>query len=140
MSGTEPEAVFASQRRAIPALAFTVNFGVFAGREVSQHEIERLGEALLDVADGASITAENRYEVGARVAGSIHQVRVEIDKDRMPEGEFPIDARRHRLAQTLERWLAQCVSGISGRELEDAEWEARDAIVEVVYGELYPRP
>ena len=135
---SEPKAVLASATRALPALEFTVNFGVFSGREVSAHELDRLGEALLRYVETASITAENRREVGPNATGSIHQVRVEIDNDAI-RSETQVEALRQRLAEAMKYWLASCISGISGRELDDAELEARDAVVEVVYGDLHPR-
>ena len=47
-----------------PGLEIRVNFGIFAGREATQAEIEELGNALLPEIGTAEISSENRYEFG----------------------------------------------------------------------------
>lgn len=126
----EPAAVVTWGTRLPAALEFNVNFGIFAGREVSRREIERLGEALLPMVAGVSIAAEHRYELGERSAVALHQVRVEIGHDGLPAEERDIEHLRSRIAQTLDEWLEQCLTGVSGQELTHRELLARDAVVD----------
>jgi hypothetical protein len=127
----EPEAVITWETRPAPALDFTVNFGVFAGREVSRRELERLSHALLPVVPSVSISEEHRFEVGTEAAVALHLVRVEISKDALPAAVDVEDVRR-RVAEVLEAWLEDCLTNVSGQELTDAELRARDAVVEGV--------
>jgi hypothetical protein len=126
----EPEAVITWGTRRPAALEFNVNFGIFAGREVSRREIERLGEALLPMVAGVSIAAEHRYELGERSAVALHQVHVEIGPDALPAEERDIERLRSRIARTLDEWLEQCLTGVSGQELTHSELLARDAVVD----------
>jgi hypothetical protein len=140
VSDQTADAILAAAAHAPAAFEYTVNFGIVAGRDVTRHELERLGQALLEHVSTASITSETRLEVGAQSAGLIHQVRVEIGIDKEIAVEADLDAFRRQVVDTIEHWLASSISGISGQPLEDAELEARDAVVEIVHGELYPRP
>jgi hypothetical protein len=126
----EPEAVITWGTRRPAALEFNVNFGIFAGREVSRREIERLGEALLPMVAGVSIAAEHRYELGERSTVALHQVRVEVGPDGLPGGESDVELLRTRIAGALEAWLEQCLTAVSGQELTHPEVLARDAVVD----------
>ena len=112
------------------ALSFDVNFGIFAGREVSRREIERLGEALLPMVAGVSIAAEHRYALGQRSTVALHQVHVEIAPDALPADERDVEQLRARIARTLEQWLDECLTRVSGQELTHQEVLARDAVVD----------
>lgn len=127
----DPQPVITWETRPSPALEFTVNFGVFAGREVSRREIERLSHALLPLVPGVSIAAEQRFEVGTDAAVSLHQVRVEIENGVLPDDE-DVEELRGRISQTIVEWLNDCITGVSGQELTHAELRARDAVVEGV--------
>jgi hypothetical protein len=78
-----------------PALAFVdgddirINFGVFAGREATPAEIDRLAVWLLDEVGEVSIVSEERHEIDAHGEAVVHQIRIEVG-DRDPE---PILAR-----------------------------------------------
>jgi hypothetical protein len=126
----EPEAVITWGTRPPAALEFSVNFGIFAGREVSRREIERLGEALLPMLEGVTITTEHRYELGEHSTVALHQVRVEIGPDALPADEVDIERLRGRLAGTLGTWLEECLTRVSGQELTHQELLARDAVVD----------
>jgi hypothetical protein len=128
----EPEAVITWETRPAPALEFTVNFGVFAGREVSRRELERLSIALLPIIPSVSIAAEQRFEVGTDASVALHQVRVEVTNEALPDDEPDIEALRARIAETIKQWLNDCLTGVSGQELTHAELRARDAVVEGV--------
>jgi hypothetical protein len=126
----EPEAVITWGTRPPAALEFSVNFGIFAGREASRRELERLGEALMPMLEGVTITTEHRYEVGGHSTVALHQVRVEIGHDALPADEGDIERLRARLAGTLGEWLDDCLTRVSGQELTHPELLARDAVVD----------
>jgi hypothetical protein len=126
----EPAAVITWGTRPPAAFEFNVNFGIFAGREVSRREIERLGEALLPMVDGVSIAAEHRYELGSHSAVALHQVHVEVGRDALPADERDVEQLRARIARALEEWLDECLTRVSGQELTHSELLARDAVVD----------
>jgi hypothetical protein len=130
MAAAEPEAIITWSTRPRAALEFDVNFGIFAGREVSRREVERLGEALLPMVDGVSISAEHRYELGEHSTVSLHQVHVEVGTDALPDEERDVERLRARLAGALEEWLEECLTRVSGQELTHHEVLARDAVVD----------
>jgi hypothetical protein len=102
----EPLMAFAFDEREI-----RVNFGVFAGREVTTAEIEELARALHDRIERFTIVAEHRFEFGNDVEASVHLVRVCPDE--------PIDDElRGRLLEICERWAESCVAE---RHIEVAE-------------------
>jgi hypothetical protein len=79
-----------------------VNFGMFAGRDATNAEVERLASALLDDLESVEIVCEQRYEFDREREGNVYQVKVILP----PEGE--------RLAGTLaektESWAAECIA------------------------------
>jgi hypothetical protein len=135
----QPEAVISWGTGPAVAMSFVVNFGVFAGRDVSRLELERLGGELLEVVEGAAIVSEHRLEIAAQSSIDLHQVRVEIDRDVLPEDEPDIEALRVKVVSLLGDWLHSCLTEISGQEFTDAELVARDAVVEGVLGEPGPQ-
>jgi hypothetical protein len=135
----QPESVISWGTGPAVAMTFQVNFGVFAGRDVSRLELERLGTVLLGLVEGAAIISEHRLEFAAHSSIELHQVRVEIDHDVLPPDEPDIEALRVRLTGMLEEWLHSCLTEISGQELTHAELVARDAVVEGVLGEPGPQ-
>lgn len=88
-----------------------VNFGVFAGREVTSAEIEELARALHDRIERFTIVAEHRFEFGNDVEASVHLVRV------CPDDQID-DELRGRLLEICERWAESCVAE---RHVEVAE-------------------
>ena len=77
-----------------------VNFGVFAGRDATQAEIDDLAKNLLDEVSAVTIVAEQRTVADREMEASIHQIRIELE----PEA----DAQRPLLI--AERWAAACVA------------------------------
>jgi hypothetical protein len=128
----EPVAVITWGTRLPAALEFCVNFGIFAGREVSRREIERLGEALLPLVEVVSIAAEHRYEVGEHSTVALHQVHVEIGPTALPADDRDVEQVRTEIADVLQRWLDECLTRVSGQELTHQELLARDAVVDRV--------
>jgi hypothetical protein len=126
----EAEPVITYDSRITPALQFSVNFGIFAGREVSRREIEKLAQRLLAIVPGVSVSSEFRYELGRRSEAEVHQVRIEVSSDALPT-EGDVDAHRERLASVVRDWARGCIAGYSGAEMTYAERAARDAVVEL---------
>ena len=67
---------FAVSQTAAPAIEVRVNFGIFAGRDATAAEIDRLAEWLLDEVGEVSIISEERHEIDAHVEASVHPVRI----------------------------------------------------------------
>jgi hypothetical protein len=73
---TYPTLVFEREHEGLPELV--VNFGVYSGRESTDAEIYRLAQLLLEVIDSVEIISERRYEFGAEVEATVHQVRIVV--------------------------------------------------------------
>ncbi|HEY5295375.1 MAG TPA: hypothetical protein VIJ70_07860, partial [Gaiellaceae bacterium] len=80
----EPNMAFVMKAGTSPAVDVRVNFGVYAGREATTAELERLAEWLLDEVSEVTIVSEERHEFDANVAASVHQVRIEVASDVAP--------------------------------------------------------
>jgi hypothetical protein len=128
----DPEPVITWETRPAPALEFTINFGIFTGREASRRELERLSHAVLPLVSRLSISSEQRFEIGTDAWVTLHLVRVEIENDALPADEPDIEALRAKIAGTLKAWLERCLTEVSGQELTDAEVLASEAVVEGV--------
>jgi hypothetical protein len=102
--------VFGAPKREPPALELRVNFGVFAGREVTQAEIDALGKELLEKARHVSIVSERHYEIGADAESSVHQLRIEIPSEALPLWECDLPEMRGRLIEVTERWARACIA------------------------------
>ena len=100
---------FAVHRHEPPAIEVRVNFGVFAGRDATAAEIDRLAQWLLDEVGEVSIISEERHEIDAHVEASVHQVRIEIS-DGVPEGDVEREALERRILERTQFWVRQCVT------------------------------
>ena len=76
-----------------------VNFGMFAGREATQAEIDELAHDLLGEIQAITIVAEQRTIADRDVEASVHQIRIELGK---------ADPQRPLLI--AERWAEACVA------------------------------
>lgn len=92
-----------------PGLEITVNFGMFSGRAATPAEIDALAEALLPYVGEVTIVAEERHEISREVEASVHQVRVEVANDNIPEGDLTETLER-RLVDAAERWAEACIA------------------------------
>src|SRR4029077_321699 len=106
----EPRMAFAVHGHEPPAIEVRVNFGVFAGRDATAAEIDRLAEWLLDEVGEVSIIAEERHEIDANVEASVHQVRIEVAAE-----DVPGDGRRRaqiegRILERAEHWARVCIA------------------------------
>jgi hypothetical protein len=79
-----------------------VNFGIFAGREATPAEIDRLAEWLLDEVGEVSIVSEERHEIDTHGEAVVHQVRIEVEHR---DGET-----EQRILERAEHWARLCVA------------------------------
>jgi len=107
----EPAIAFATRTFEQPALEIRVNFGMFAGREATPAEIDDLAAEMLDKLTEVAIVAEYRHEISAHSEAALHQVRIEVSGDDLPEGEHELDELRGRLIEATERWARECIEG-----------------------------
>src|SRR5437868_7991311 len=98
----EPAIAFVVDRQDPPGLEVRVNFGVFAGREATPAEIDRLAEWLLDEVGEVSIVSEERHEIDKHGEAVIHQVRIEI-------GDTGSEVEQ-RILERAEHWAKLCVA------------------------------
>jgi hypothetical protein len=105
----EPTMAIAARRHEPPAIEVRVNFGVFAGREATSIELERLATYLLDEVGEVSIISEERHEIDANVEASVHQVRIELSNG-VPADEAGRAALEARILERAEHWAHQCVA------------------------------
>jgi hypothetical protein len=110
MGSSEPVIAFATRTFEPPGLEIRVNFGVFAGREATPAEIEDLASVLLDKVGEMSIVAEDRHEIGQHSEASLHQVRIEVPEDELPDDEHELDEFRGRLIEASEHWARECIA------------------------------
>lgn len=108
------ELVFRSPERPEPALEIRVNFGVFAGRNATQAEIDDLAHLLSEQIESFAIVAEERHEFGGAREASLRQVVIEI-----PEETDGLEARVLGLTEGWARAAIQSRSDLGelGSEL-----------------------
>lgn len=101
---------FAVHEQQPPGLEVRVNFGMFAGREATPAEIDELAAQLLEKVGSVSIVSEERHEIGAHSEASVHQVRIEVDAESLPEDLSRREELAGRLIETAERWAGGCIA------------------------------
>jgi hypothetical protein len=106
----DPTMAFAVHRHEPPAIEVRVNFGIFAGRDATPAEIDRLAEWLLDEVGDVSIISEERHEIDAHVEASVHQVRIEVAAEDIPGDADRRGAIEERILERAEHWARQCVA------------------------------
>jgi hypothetical protein len=95
---SDPTLVFANET--FDGTELVVNFGVHAGREATQAEIDRLAKTLLDEVESFAVVSENRYSFDREAEASVHQVRVEL----------PAGRANTLLTSTVEAWARDCIA------------------------------
>jgi hypothetical protein len=100
-------AFVAEQKEA--GLEIRVNFGVFAGRDATTAELEELGKLLVPEAGEVSIVGEERHEMSDSAEVMLHQVRVAVAPDRVPEDAVERSDFCERLVTLAEIWARQCI-------------------------------
>jgi hypothetical protein len=90
----------------VPSIAFVaedgdirVNFGMYAGREATQAEIDELARTLLDEVQAVTIVAEQRYMVDKDTEAAVHQIRIQRE-----------GGDEQALLEHAERWAQACVA------------------------------
>jgi hypothetical protein len=106
----EPSMAFAVHEQNAPAIEVRINFGIFAGRDATAAEIDRLAEWLLDEVGEVSIISEERHEIDANVEASVHQVRIEVAADRVPGDPAERTEVEARIVERAEHWAHLCVA------------------------------
>jgi hypothetical protein len=101
---------FAVHEQEPPGLEVRVNFGMFAGREATAAEIDELAAQLLEKVSSVSIVSEERHEIDSHSEAAIHQVRIEIGTDSLPEDRRTREELAGRLIETAERWAHACIA------------------------------
>lgn len=96
---------FAVHDQSAPAIEVRVNFGMYAGRDATAAEIDRLAEWLLDEVGEVSIVSEERLETDGHVEASVHQVRIQV-----ADGTADRDALAERIVERAEHWARLCVA------------------------------
>jgi len=90
-------------------LEIRINFGVFAGRDATSAELEELGKLLLPEVGEVSIVGEERHELAQDVEVVLHQVRVSVPTDALPDDAAQRKAFSERLVTLAEIWARQCI-------------------------------
>ena len=107
----EPSTIaFAVHEHEPPALEVRVNFGMFAGREATPAEIDELATQVLEKVGSVSIVSEERHEIDTHSASAVHQVRIEVGADSLPEERRSREELAGRLIETAERWAGACIA------------------------------
>ncbi len=89
-------------------LEIRINFGVFAGRDATTAELEELGKLLVPEAGEVSIVGEQRHEMTEEAEVVLHQVRVAVSPDHVPDDASERRAFCERLVTLAEIWARQC--------------------------------
>ena len=91
-------------------LEIRVNFGVFAGRDATSAELEELGKLLVPEAGEVSIVGEQRHEISGDAEVVVHQVRVSVSPENVPDDPGPRKELCERLVTLAEIWARQCIN------------------------------
>jgi hypothetical protein len=103
----DPAIAFCVRQHDEPALEVRVNFGVFAGRDVTAAEIDELARLLNHELDDFSVIAEERHEFSGAVEASVHQVRIEVAREAL-RGEA--EELCKILVGMAESWAETCIA------------------------------
>ena len=123
---------FASTAAEPPHLEIRINFGVFAGREATPAELDDLGRAVIAEVGHVTLVSEHRHELGGPTETSLHQVRMDVPGDLLPEDAVEAEWLRDRLVRLAERWAQSCIDARHAEVIElfpaDREQPHRPAI------------
>ena len=85
-------------------LELTVNFGIFARRETSPSEIEKLGEMLLELVSGVTLFAGHRYEFSQGAPESTaYEVKIEFPPFVLPSEQPELEPLVDKLVERVGR-------------------------------------
>ena len=91
-------------------LEIRINFGVFAGRDATSAELEELGRLLVPEAGEISIVGEQRHEISEDAEVVVHQVRVSVSPENVPDDPEERTQFCGRLVTLAEIWARQCIN------------------------------
>ena len=92
--------------REAAALEVRVNFGVFAGRNATQAEIDDLAHGLQEIVASFAIIAEERHEFGNDVEASARQIVIEVADEYV---DADLETLGARVVARAERWARACI-------------------------------
>jgi hypothetical protein len=98
---TEPSIAFRVGPHERPALEVRVNFGVFAGRNATQAEIDDLAHALNQIVPSFSVIAEERHEFGGEREVALRQIVIEVEHGSVGDDT---DVLADRIVARAEEW------------------------------------
>jgi hypothetical protein len=107
---TQPALAFPVLEHEPPALEIRINFGVFAGRDTTAAEIDELARLVLPEVGEVSIVSEERHEIGMHVEASLHQVRIEVAGDHLPDDVSGREQLSQSLVDKAEQWAETCIA------------------------------
>ena len=91
-------------------LEIRVNFGIFAGRDATSAELEELGKLHVPEAGEVSIVGEQRHEISGDAEVVLHQVRVSVSPEIVPDDPAERKELCERLVTLAEIWARQCIN------------------------------
>jgi hypothetical protein len=101
VSMSQPSLVFVEEAEGDAELELVVNFGIFAGREATPAEVERLAYGLLEELESVEIICEQRYEFDREVEATVYRIRIEIP---------PANGNRvEELREIVDAWAQDCI-------------------------------
>jgi hypothetical protein len=105
-----------------------VNFGLFAGREATQAEVEALARIVQQEVRSATIRREHHLEVNDdQITASLHEVVIEVP-DEVTAEHHPL-VLRERLIHLATQWVRGCKED-PGEPQTLAERLARQAVID----------
>ena len=107
---SDPALAFIATPEAQAGLEIRVNFGVFAGRDATAAEIDDLARTLIPEVGEVTIIAEQRHELSEDVEASLHQVRVEVGDEQLPDGLDEMESLSERLLGACDTWARRAIN------------------------------
>ena len=86
-----------------------VNFGLFAGRNATQAEIDDLARTLHGELASFTIIAEERHEFGGDSEASLRQVVIAVERAAVAD----VDATCDLIVAEAEKWARACIASRS---------------------------
>ena len=96
---SETALVFRTEPAEQAGLEVRVNFGVFAGRNATQAEIEDLARSLRELASSFAVVAEDRHAFGGGSETAVRQIVIQVEDDDLSDAVFEL----------AEEWATRCI-------------------------------
>lgn len=93
-----------------PRVEVVVNFGVFAAREATPAELEELARQLQPLTGRVTLVSERRHELDDRSGTEVHQVRVLVSDELLPEEQDELEQLQELVLARTELWAQECVA------------------------------